>query len=177
MKQLWLTDEEADFIKRRREAHVAVSLSSTDLSGAKKCKYLRYDAEGAHCSIHEGEGVGEYCKWKYGEDCRYGEAIEVPKTFKCDCCGKEVEKVFTVSSGITAMTFSYCKDCLLSCAEPYDVLISTFAGVDFKKDQLGPHWERVIEESLKIAGKTRQDFEKDCNDFMEKCKHWGDNPW
>ncbi len=93
----------------------------------------------------------------------------------CDCCGRLVDHVTTLCSGLVAMSFAYCDDCMKKNLEPYNVLVSYFANT--KWDDILPYWQNIIKESCRLHCKIVEQFEQDCIDFMENCKHWSENPW
>lgn len=76
----------------------------------------------------------------------------------CDVCDKEPEVGFA-SSTFGPCSFGYCKTCLSAGAEPYWICVATAA----QCGTLGlATWaRRRINASLKVAGKTREEFEAD----------------
>lgn len=84
---------------------------------------------------------------------------------RCDCCGKIVEHTSVLCSNLVAMSFAYCDDCIKKDLEPYDVLVSYFAGIEW--DDIFPHWQNIIRESCKLNCKTIEQFRQDCIDFIK----------
>lgn len=56
-RRMWLSEQEVKLIKSHR-----ASKKSASPCVPRKCRYISYDAEGAHCSIGAGEGIGNYCR-------------------------------------------------------------------------------------------------------------------
>ena len=135
------------------------------------CKYLTYDMEGDHCTVGVGQGVGNHCKQQHGVPCfLYKSKAE---QYECDCCGKVCDHVEVLCSGLAAISFKYCDDCARKGLEPYNVLVSTFAGEEW--NSILPQWQNVIEEVCALNGKALATFHDDCKAFMEMCKHWSDH--
>lgn len=82
---------------------------------------------------------------------------------KCEVCGASPAAVCCSSMG--PMSCAYCLDCLGSGAEPYGVLVAGIACIGI--NNLHPDMDPIIDASLKIAGKTRQDLERDVRKVFE----------
>ena len=153
-----------------KKEYIEVNLEST----SEPCRYLKYDMEGGHCLLHKGEGVGDYCKLKWGNDC--DSYVSKNEKRKCDCCGKIVDHINVLCSGIVAASFAYCNECASKEIEPYNVLVSYFAGEisENKWNDLTAYWQGIIKNSCEVSGHTLEQFFQDCNKYMENCKHWSD---
>ena len=93
---------------------------------------------------------------------------------KCDVCGKEAE-VFVISSSCGAISFAYCRECLLACREPYDALV----GMGLISDCMNKTYkEQILLPSLKFHGKTLAEFDADVrqldNDYYDWLQHQDD---
>lgn len=79
---------------------------------------------------------------------------------KCVCCINE-DEVYMAESQLNMQKFPYCRKCLENGIEPYEALItsSMFQGnvEDFDKNFL-----KILKRSIKVAGKTMEEFVKDC---------------
>ena len=97
-------------------------------------------------------------------------------SYKCDCCGRLVDHVNALCSGIVAMSFAYCDGCARKNVEPYNVLVSQFADEisENKWNDLTTYWQKVIKDSCKVSGHTLKQFFQDCNNCMDDCKNWSD---
>lgn len=98
---------------------------------------------------------------------------------RCDCCGKMVDHVNVLCSGIVPVSFAYCNECARKDVEPYSALVAYFADVvaENKWNDLTPYWQEIIKESCEVGGHTLEQFFQDCNKCMEDCKYWSENPW
>jgi hypothetical protein len=79
---------------------------------------------------------------------------------KCDVCGN-TENVGVAASSLTAGSFTYCSECLLVNAEPYDIIVGLFIGSNVGEIGLETELERYddwvktsVYNSLKKAGKS-----------------------
>ena len=118
--QMDLTEQEVSIISEYRSKN------------NEKCKYLTYDMEGDHCNLNVDQRVGNHCKQCQGDICYfYDPKIGDKPMYKCSCCGRLVDHVETLCSGLTAMSFAYCEDCAMQELEPYHILVSNFASVSW----------------------------------------------
>lgn len=98
---------------------------------------------------------------KFEDVCKYG---------KCAVCGKET-KVVVRASSCGPISLAYCKNCLSSGLEPYDLLVTEYSfllrkdAMDFAKRN-----EKIFKEFYK---KTPEEFIEDCEDkqreYEEMC--------
>lgn len=151
MGQQHLTNKEIEIVNETKKTGNYIPTT--------ECKYLYYDAEGPHCSIHRGMGVGDYCKWHYQQDCEWGVA-KTSGMQKCDCCGKLSGDTEVLCSALEAVSFRYCGECAKKELEPYGVLIRAFAGI--KWENILPHWQDVIEEVCSLRNVELSQFQVDC---------------
>ena len=97
------------------------------------------------------------------------------KLRRCSCCGKMTDDGEVLCSSLGNLSFYYCKKCTETGQEPYNLLVECFANTRW--NDILPYWQNVIKESCRLHCKTIEQFEQDCIDFMENCKHWSENPW
>jgi hypothetical protein len=89
----------------------------------------------------------------------------------CEVCKKN-PSVGVGASTCGAISFAYCKECLSLGAEPYGALVAYLSsavnkGEDCKPEANSIHegYQKIIDSSLSIAGKTREEFYAD----VDKC--------
>jgi hypothetical protein len=89
----------------------------------------------------------------------------------CDVCHKN-PSVGVGASTCGAISFAYCKECLSLGAEPYGALVAYLSsavnkGEDCKPEaeQIQKGYQGIIDGSLSVAGKTREEFYAD----VDKC--------
>lgn len=88
---------------------------------------------------------------------------------KCDVCGNKSYAV--LSSSLGAISFAYCRDCAESNAEPYGLLVSSvadFGSLDRLRENARDAYSDIITATLKVTGRTWEQFEIDVRLFKEK---------
>ena len=82
---------------------------------------------------------------------------------KCDVCGKET-KVYAACSACGAISYAYCTECLDARLEPYDALV----GMGLFVDEIAKNFKKaVLLPSLKLHGKTTEEFDEDVRQFWD----------
>lgn len=84
------------------------------------------------------------------------------KTRRCEVCKTEhtEDNLHVRCSGLGAVSFAYCKDCLKSGSEPYEMLLSA-VNVAGGIDKCAAWVVGIVEPTLKATGKTREQFNED----------------
>lgn len=92
----------------------------------------------------------------------------------CEVCKKN-ESIGVFSSCCGPISARYCQDCINNGAEPYGYLVAYISMVVSKgedaaieKNKIRESYQKIIDTSLEIAGKTRQDFYKDIDSILEE---------
>lgn len=85
----------------------------------------------------------------------------------CDVCGKE-PAVGVASSCLGPCSFAYGRECLRVGAEPYCALIGALA--DCGREHCAEWVHPIIEASLKVAGKTLEEFDADLATAAAECE-------
>lgn len=98
----------------------------------------------------------------------------------CDVCGKN-ESIGVYASSCGPISFAYCKKCALEGAEPYGAIVSYISGAVSKgedaskeENKISPAYQDVIDISLLVANKTREEFYADINRALEEEKKYYD---
>jgi hypothetical protein len=101
---------------------------------------------------------------------------------KCDVCNFDSKDNIVASSACGPISFCYCKQCGSSGAEPYGALVAYLSGVVNKGEDLEPEkslirpgYQQVIDISLELAKKTREEFYKDVDNILEKEREYWKN--
>lgn len=89
----------------------------------------------------------------------------------CDVCGGQ--SVGVASSALGAVSFAYCERCLKENAEPYYMLASTIAMCG-GRDKIADWMQPVIEGTLKVAGRTLEDLDRDIEREIKMFEQWYD---
>lgn len=94
---------------------------------------------------------------------------------KCDVCGKETE-TFVACSTCGAVSFVYCDECLNKGLEPYEALVGMGIFFDDMSDE---YREYILMPSLKVHGKTLEEFNADVKqldaDYYDWLQHQHDS--
>lgn len=89
----------------------------------------------------------------------------------CDVCGTS-PTVGVACSGLGAVSFAYCAQCLAVGAEPYVMLVGLLMTCPW--DALLPEYQEMVTENLKHLGKTREQLEADAaaagKDYEDYCQ-------
>ncbi|HHT7153096.1 hypothetical protein P4I89_08490 [Bacillus cereus] len=107
-------------------------------------------------------------------------SVEEPKdnhslvsfAMKCDVCNASDNIVGVFASSLSPATFAYCKSCAESSAEPYGVLVtrlsvSLFSSADYDS-QVRDSVKSIVDSSLRIVGKTKEQFFADLDVAIKK---------
>lgn len=98
---------------------------------------------------------------------------------RCDVCKQEVEKVYVGASTCGPISFAYCADCLDAGAEPYGAVIAYLCTVivtEAWRDEINPAYIKIVEDSLRVAGRTETEFVADCLSAWKECLDWLGGP-
>lgn len=93
----------------------------------------------------------------------------------CDVCGGAARLEVRASSA-GPMSFAYCPDCLESGAEPYGALVAYLCGyvtpVHPLEQSIAPDYLLIVDATLAVAGRTREQFIADCQSAFEEYAAW-----
>lgn len=76
----------------------------------------------------------------------------------CDVC--QDPAIGVACSRLGPISFAYCRRCTEECAEPYGLLVGMVA-INGGLDNFHSEMHHTVEASLKVAGKTMEEFEED----------------
>jgi hypothetical protein len=103
------------------------------------------------------------------------------KMNKCNVCNKN-DSIGVYSSSCGPVSFAYCKQCARKGAEPYGALVAYISGAvkegkDAARDakQISEGYQQVIDISLDVAGKTREEFYVSIDDVIKKENEYWEN--
>jgi hypothetical protein len=90
----------------------------------------------------------------------------------CNVCSQKVASGVG-SSKIAPVTIAICYSCASKGAEPYGVVVTRVAiGKERKQDyRPGPYLSFVIDSTLSLLGKSREEFNQDVDEQVEKMRH------
>lgn len=77
----------------------------------------------------------------------------------CDVCGDQA--IGVACSRLGPISFAYCRRCAEKCAEPYGMVVGMVAVNGGKLDYFNQDFQYVVESSIKVAGKTMEQFMAD----------------
>lgn len=108
-------------------------------------------------------------------------AAEHTSERKCDVC-HQVKEVHVRSSSCGPISFAYCIECLQKGLEPYWAVVAYLSsavsqGSDLEpdKDMIHPGYQRLIDDTLEVVGKTREEFYADVDKDIQKLNDYFDN--
>ena len=91
---------------------------------------------------------------------------------KCDVCGKEANNVCCSACG--AISFVYCDDCLSKGIEPYGAIV----GMDLLYEDISEIAKKsFVDASLKFAGKTPEDLNRDVKELDDEFNEYMNQLW
>ncbi len=83
--------------------------------------------------------------------------LDAARDGKCDVCGKSEGIAGGVCSALGAVSFAFCRECLLSGAEPYGMCVGLMMAYSDWSDD----YRSILDASLIVAGKTTLEFDAD----------------
>ena len=123
---------------------------------------------------NQGFQAGEVVQIGIPLEVQPGSSEPVEHEHLCDVCRKNSSAgVYASSCG--PISFAYCKECANTGAEPYGVLVAYLAAsvgssMDLhpEQKQIRPEYQLIIDASLKVAGKTREEFYADVDKAIQE---------
>ena len=79
----------------------------------------------------------------------------------CEVCGNESDAV--ICSVFGAISYATCADCATKGIEPYDNVV----GAMLHFDEFGEGYKTIAENSIKYAGKTIEEFNRDVDELCQ----------
>jgi len=85
---------------------------------------------------------------------------------KCDVCGKETE-IYVCASTMGAVSFGYCKDCLMKGLEPYWAMVAYISCAGKFPEDINEQYQNRVKYILKGLNVSEEKFIEDVNKSIE----------
>lgn len=90
-----------------------------------------------------------------------------PESLECDVCGEPA--IGVASSSLGAISFAYCRRCVMVNAEPYGMLVGVLA-MNGGRSEMAPWVANVVSGTLSVVGKTVEELDNDVK--VEEERFW-----